>query len=233
MQTAAGGATAIGLAKVAQSSSAKDRTKRKKRTIYYNDARHYYLYVFEPPMKLYEARWPVDEVAGTTVDTFIYGVERGDGLFYPSKIGMLFGADKKPFTLAAYWRAWENMQSLIARGFDPLQILIDRAHDKGMDFFASLRMASYGGMKPAFKTDEGGQGLAHKEVRDHQFAVLQELAHRYNVEGIELDFAAAPGGSSHFLRPEDAQEHTPMRTPRLPTANAAPYRRAGPVCRIT
>src|SRR6266404_1290408 len=90
--------------------------KRKKRIIYFNDARHYYLFVFEPPMKLEDAWRPIDEAAGTTVNTFIYGVERGDGLFYPSKVGMRFGADIRPFTMAAYWRVWENMQSLIDRG---------------------------------------------------------------------------------------------------------------------
>ena len=54
---------------------------RKHRTIYFNDARHYYLFVFEPPMRLKDAWVPIDEVAGTAVDTFSYGVSRGDGLF--------------------------------------------------------------------------------------------------------------------------------------------------------
>ena len=61
---------------------------RRKRTIYFNDARHYYLFVFEPPMKLGDAWRPVDECAGTAVDTFIYGVSRegeNDGLFYPPR----------------------------------------------------------------------------------------------------------------------------------------------------
>ena len=113
---------------------------RRRRTIYFNDARHYYLFVFEPPMSLEDAWRPVDEVAGTSVDTFSYGVERGDGLFYPSKVGMRFGADIQPFEQAAYWRLWHNMQSLIDRGLDPLTVLIDRAHEKGMEFFASLRL---------------------------------------------------------------------------------------------
>ena len=74
---------------------------RKQRTIYFNDARHYYLFVFEPPMDLEDARRPIDEVAGTSVDTFSYGVERGDGLFYPSKASMRFGEDIRPFEQAA------------------------------------------------------------------------------------------------------------------------------------
>ena len=61
---------------------------RHRRTIYFNDARHYYLFAFEPPMRMEEAWRAVDEVAGTAIDTFIYGVECGDGLFYPSKVGM-------------------------------------------------------------------------------------------------------------------------------------------------
>ena len=95
---------------------------RRKRTIYFNDARHYYLFVHEPPMRLEDAWAPIDEVAGTGVDTFIYGVARGDGLFYPSKKGLRFGADKDSFDMAAYWRVWENMQSLIDRDLDPLRV---------------------------------------------------------------------------------------------------------------
>ena len=186
-------------------------SNRKKRTIYFNDARHYYLFVFEPPMTMEDAWRPIDEVAGTSINTFVYGIERGDGLFYPSKVGMQFGADKRPFTMAAYWRTWENLQSLSSRRLDPLKVLIDRAHDKGMDFFASMRMSSYGGMDPKFRVPEG-RGLAHPEVRDHQLAVLEELATDYETEGIELDFAAAPGGMPLCLRSEDVPEYTPVLT---------------------
>ena len=185
---------------------------RRSRTIYFNDARHYYLFVFEPPMRLRDAWAPIDEVAGTAVDTFIYGVSRGDGLFYPSQKGRRFGADLEKQTMAAYWRVWENMQSLIDRDLDPLRVLVDRAHDKGMDFFASLRMGDFPGLDPAFTIPGGGSGYVHQETRDHQFDVLEELATRYPVEGVELDFAAAPAGTGFWLKPEDVKEHTPLMT---------------------
>lgn len=185
---------------------------RRPRTIYFNDARHYYLFVFEPPMRLEDAWCPVDEAAGTAVDTFIYGVERTDGLFYPSRVGMRFGAGHHPFKDVYEWRVWSNMQSLIDRGLDPLTVLIDRAHQKGMDFFASLRMGGYGGMAAEHALATGGRGYVHPEVRDHVFAVLKELATEYPVEGVELDFAAAPGGSPFWLRPEDVPEYTPVMT---------------------
>ncbi len=218
IQGAAAAGAGIGLGAAGQaagapgeSTTATPKNSRKRRTIYFNDARHYYLYVFEPPMRLEDAWVPIDEVAGTTVDTFSYGVARGDGLFYPSKIGLLFGDDKRPFEMAAYWRAWECMQSLIARGLDPLKVLIDRAHAKGMDFIASLRMAGHGGMNPKHRAPEG-RGMAHQEVRDHQFKILNELVTDYEVEGVELDFAASPGGAPPILRPDDVKEYTPVLT---------------------
>ena len=185
---------------------------RQRRTIYFNDARHYYLFVFEPPIEMEDAWVPIDEVAGTGVDTFSYGVARGDGLFYPSKIGLLFGSDIQPFEQAAYWRIWSNMQSLMERGLDPLTVLIDRAHEKRMDFIASLRMGNYGGMDPDHKLDSGGRGWAHEEVRDHQFAVLQELSNEYETDGVEMDFSSSPGGSSFWLKPEDVEAYTPVMT---------------------
>ncbi|MFA6111089.1 MAG: hypothetical protein WDA75_20215, partial [Candidatus Latescibacterota bacterium] len=185
---------------------------RRRRTIYFNDARHYYLFVFEPPMRLEEAWVPIDEVAGTAVDTFIYGVARGDGLFYPSEVGLRFGADQPVFRDAPYWRVWENMQSLLDRGLDPLQVLVDRAHEKGLEFFASLRMGGFDGKPPELTVAKGGRGYADPEARAHQLAMVTELATRYPVEGVELDFAAAPGGCSFYLRPEDLGEHTPTLT---------------------
>ncbi|MDP6063613.1 MAG: hypothetical protein QGI49_02320 [SAR202 cluster bacterium] len=185
---------------------------RRKRTIYFNDARHYYLFVIEPPMSLEHAWQPVDEIAGTSVDTFSYGVERGDGLFYPSKVGMRFGADIQPFEQAAYWRLWHNMQSLIDRGLDPLAVLIDRAHEKDMEFLASLRLGCYGDMNPAHNTRSGGRGFMIQMVRDHVAAVLDELATDYDTDGVELDFAAPPGGASLYFQEQDVKAGTPIMT---------------------
>ena len=120
---------------------------KQQRTIYFNDARHYYLFVFEPPMTIEDATRPIDECSGTSVDTFIYGVARADGLFYDSKVGMQFkhgehGPNSPGFKQAAYWRLWNNLQSLMDKGIDPLSVLIDKAHAQNMEFFASLRLGA-------------------------------------------------------------------------------------------
>ena len=177
---------------------------KQQRTIYFNDARHYYLFVFEPPMTLEDACRPIDECSGTSVDTFIYGVARADGLFYNSKAGMQFkhgehGTDSPGFKQAAYWRLWNNLQSLIDRDIDPLSVLIDKAHSQNMEFFASLRLGSYGGINPEFLLENGGGGFLHSEVRNHQSKVLKELADDYETDGLELDFAAPPAGDSYLL----------------------------------
>ena len=212
-RAAVAGAAGIALNAATDEAEAASRNpRRKKRTVYFNDARHYYLFVFEPPMTLEDAWRPIDECAGTTVDTFVYGVARNDGLFYPSKVGLRWGEDQQPFTFAAYYRMWQNMQSLIDRGLDPLTVLIDRAHDKGMEFFASLRMASIPGTDPKHDVAKGGRGLAEPEMREHQYRVLEELATRYDSDGVELDFAASPGGQSPFFRPEDVEKNTPVLT---------------------
>ena len=199
---------------------------KRKRVIYANDARHFYLFVFDPPMTMEDAWRPIDDVAGTSVDTFVYMVERGDGLFYPSKVGQRFGSDIQPFDHVAYYHVWYNMQSLIDRGLDPLTVLIDRAHDKGMEFIASVRMTNYLGVDKSMLTPEG-RGYVHKEIRDAKFAVLKELAQDYQTDGIEMDFSCPPGGGPAALREEDVDEHTSTITDFVRSVADAVHSRPG------
>ena len=179
----------------------------RRRTIYYDDARHFFLWNFEPPMDMRDVHVPVDQVAGTAVDTFIYGVARDDGLFYGTKASTMFGSDQESFASHYAWRAHYCLQSLADRGLDILSLLIDRSHEKGMEFIASLRLGSYATMSKEWSTREGGGGWVHEEMRTHLMGIICELAHDYPTDGVELDFAAAPGGSPHCLRSEDLLEH--------------------------
>ena len=165
-------------------------------------------------MRLEDAWRPVDEVAGTGVDTFVYGLSRDDGLFYPSRVGQQFGADRGPAEreLSAYWRVSENMASLEARGLDPLQVLIDRAHEKSMDFIASLRMGATPGLDPSLSVANGGEGYANPQVVRHQLAVLTELSADYPLDALELDFSASPGGSSLCFPYGSGPQHMPIMT---------------------
>ena len=163
------------------------------------------------------------------MNTFSYGVNRGDGLFYPSDIGTAFGGGaEQKFDQVAYWRVAENMRSLLSTGHDPLGVLIDRAHHHGMEFIASLRMGGFDGLLPTqpadeigqstpsgpsqLATSEGGKGLLDPRAQCHQLAILEELVTRYNSDGVELDFACAPGGGAAVFQPEDAVHGAPVLT---------------------
>ena len=186
---------------------------RRQRTIYFNDARHFYLFVFEPPMRMEDMWRPVDEVAGTGVDTLVYGVARADGLFYPSRAGKSFRSDMAEIDSAIYWKVRQNILSLQERGVDILQALADRAHDRGMEFFASFRMGTYEGVgSPDADPAEGGRGLADAGARENQLRVFEEMVTQYDMEGLELDFGASPGGMPPVLLDEDVAEYGPVLT---------------------
>ncbi|MDE2756095.1 MAG: hypothetical protein OXI92_06050, partial [Acidobacteriota bacterium] len=207
-----------GAASAAGPHSKPKRASRPRRTMYFNDARHYYLYAFEPPMTMEDAWRPVDELVETSVDTLIYGVETGGGLFSDTKVGRRAMSQPLPFESSYYWRAWYNMQSLIDRGLDPLQVLIDRAHERQLDFIISLRMGGaprdpryvIGTSGPAAGGGgrlENNMDFAHPWVRNTQFSWMEELA-SYPAEGIEYDFAFTP----YYFKPDEVERHTPLMT---------------------
>ena len=182
---------------------------KRRRTIYFNDTRHFYLYALEPPLSMEELWLPVDEVAGTSVDTFALAVEGGSGLFYPTRAGDRF-TDRQE--VGSYtWRAVKILEDLDKRGIDLLAALIDRAHSRGLDFFASLRMHGHQTMEPAIQVRNGGIGLGDEGVRDHLLGVIRELLTNYDTEGIELDLAA-PGGTAFHFPVDQGPEYAPLLT---------------------
>ena len=56
------------------------------------------------------------------------------------------------------------MDSLAERELDPLQILIDAAHDHGMEFIASLRAPAYLGLDESFTASEETQGIMAEQA---------------------------------------------------------------------
>ena len=201
------------------------RDSGKRRLLYYNDSRHTYMYSYDPPMTLEEARAPVDEVAGTAVGTFIYGSGAGPAAMHDSKAGEVWGRRFEKFDSAWAWRAYENVKSLIDAGYDPLNILIERAHEKGMDFFASLRLNHP--MDPAdednpfnwqFRMDHPewcltGEGKhsfnwVHPEVRAERFAYIEEYLTKYDIEGLELEFTFCP----YYFEADEAERNAPIMT---------------------
>ena len=203
------------------------------RLLFYNDARHYHLYCYEPPISLEDARAPVDEIAGTRVDTFVYGFGAGPSMFHLTEVGEVFGSHLEAFrdipgvqrgTLPT-WRAHENIMSLKERGVDLLRLLIDRAHEKDLAFYASLRQTHavasddvHNYFNWQFKIDHPEWCLRGKrkhafdfsypEVRAERFALAEETVNRYDVDGFEIDWAFWP----YFFEEEEIGPKTPILT---------------------
>ena len=196
-----------------------------RRLLFYNDARHFYIYCYDPPMRLEDAWAPVDEIAGTRVDTLVYGFGAGPTMFHDTQAGEVWGRRLETFKGLHAWRAYENVKSLIDRGLDPLNLLIERAHQKGLDFFASLRQTH--SVSPdavddefnwQFKVDHPewclrGRGkyafnFVHPEVRAERFAIIEETVNKYDVEGFEVDWAFLP----IFFEDGEVEQNTPILT---------------------
>ena len=103
-------------------------------------------------------------------------------------------------------------------GYEFLQFLIDRSHQKGMQFLAGLRMNDRhpnAGEQPFFKEHPewhlgpnypGALDYKYEGVRDTVLAVAEETLSRYDVDGIELDWMR------HCLvfKPNEADKHAPL-----------------------
>ena len=95
------------------------------------------------------------------------------------------------------------------RGTDPLTIVIERAHQKGLKVFAEFRVNRYA-REPSYgqssffhehpelllkdaqtKGNEHRMNWARPEVREHHLAFYTDLLERYDVDGIDLEFRRA------------------------------------------
>ncbi len=204
-----------------------------RRLLFYNDARHHHIYNSEPPMSLEQARLPVDEIAGTSVDTLVYGFGPGPTMFHLTRVGEIFGERLETFTDIAgvhrgtvvAWRAYENIMSLKRQGFDLLKVLIDRSHEKGIEFYASIRQSHPADPSDVnnyfnwqFRIDHPewclkGEGehafnWIHPEVRAERLAIIEETVNRYDIVGLEIDWCFWP----FFFEDSEVEQNSAILT---------------------
>jgi len=168
-------------------------------------------------------------LAGTHVDVISWSVLGGwaDAPVYDSKVQPIYGDAHGDIT--PYWKSvTKNVKQLIKAGRGPLQVVIDFAHENDMELFASVRMNDShdsfipGGVTlwkkehPEFLVDSTGipnnrdehplglyviaQDFTHQEVRDRKFEIIEEVARRYDVDGIELNYIRHPVFFSRTMR---------------------------------
>jgi len=126
--------------------------ERQRRLIYHRDLAG--TDWFEAPLKAKDLIWDfVGRAAGTHVDTFVLHVtydvypSKLEAKQYVSETGAPVGlmgdhatwAPRQGLT-ANSWRRLANKQALFDQDIDPVQMLLEAAHEAGMDFFAGIRM---------------------------------------------------------------------------------------------
>ncbi len=205
----------------------------KPKLILNNDARHYLMYRFDPPLSRKRLQSPVDEILGTGVDTLSFGLASGATFLHDSKVADKWGDSVVDHDNGVmWWRAAKNLEAALAAGMDPLQIVIDRAHEKDIQVIASMRINDAGTangpnrqpymcnrlkidhpeymigeedpLRPAVKTC---LNFAIDEVRQERLNVIEEVCDRYGADGIEIDEYVRV-----FFKPSEVERNTPLLT---------------------
>jgi hypothetical protein len=150
-------ATAGGAASESQSGA--DHVQRhravKPEIIFNTDARHSSIYLYEPPMSERKYVEPIDEVLDLGVDTISYTVGDCSVLLYDTKVGERWGHNHDLINHEVWHRAAQNCAAMIESGRDPLRVVCDHAHSRGMNFLAHLLLGLF--HKPASRTTDGRQ----------------------------------------------------------------------------
>ena len=204
---------------------------QKPKLIHYNDARHYSIYRYEPPMSLHQWRQPVDEILGTDVDTLVYGLGSGETFLHGTQAGLKWGEGVEEHNMSMmWWRATKNLDLALEAGIDPLAVAVERAHEKGRHILGSLRMTEptspddanpymlgrlkrehpevmIGENHPDYPRAAGCADYTREEVRAERLEVIEEVCGRYGMDGLEFDPYMGV-----FFKPSEAREKTPVLT---------------------
>jgi hypothetical protein len=142
-------------------------------------------------------RW-VQTLAGTQVDVISWVAALPDVCFFDTRIGDRFGRGGSVYE-SWEWEIVKNLESLISAGDDPLKVVCETAHRAGIQVMAAVRMndehqggslqGGFFGSHPEWRIAKSvALDYSFAEVRDHRFAVIQEVVERFDVDGLELDW---------------------------------------------
>ncbi len=129
-------------------------------------------------------------------------------------------------------RAHQNARRLIDSGNDPLKVICEHAHAKGLPVYSTLLVQQGRGpqeqdvrcsefrfasahLEIGAKTgvDESWLGhrcldFAHDEVREERYALIEETVRRYPVDGFELQLNYNP----YYFHPDEVADGRPLMT---------------------
>ena len=208
----------------------------KPRMMFYHDGRHPHIYLYEPPMQREEYEAAIDELSGTTIEAVMFGLAEGRTFLHDTKVGELWGHNVDKWPHLVWRRTHQNAKHLIEEGNDPLRVVCDRAHEKGMllyptllvqvgsdvrgsdratwvrcsDFRFENKHLEIGAKSDLDSSFPGFDGLdfKHEEVREERFAFIEEVLTSYPVDGFELQLNNLP----YYFHPDEVEAGRPIMT---------------------
>jgi len=182
----------------------------KPRLIYDNDARHHLVYRYDPPISMHRLRQPVDEILGTSVDMLFFGFISQQTYPFEAKTGLYWLWTEGERSQVMWWRGGENLKQALEIGNDPLKIIVDRAHEHGIQVLTWLHWEPEDpdSSELATYTDH-----ADPEVRRKRLETIEEACDSYGLDGIGLDYYVPPVVfSAEVPRPSKVPNNAPALT---------------------
>ena len=136
------------------------------RLIYNSDGDSTTFITFPPPMTPEQACRDIEETADTAVEVFSNSMGRGDETFsHSTEFGEVYGSNvtEWPEGEGLEWVKWmaDSTRALLDQGVNIIELLAARAHERGMQFWPTLRMndiheddtARFGAFRSTFKKE--------------------------------------------------------------------------------
>lgn len=203
----------------------------KPRIMFYHDGRHPHIYRYEPPMSKKQYVACIDELVGTPVDSVAFCLGEGRTMLHDTKVGELLGHNVVEWDHHIFRRAHQNARNLIEEGNDPLRIVCERAHEKGLLLYPSLFIQMFGKENATVRCSDfrlrnehleirargdldadmlwiDGLDFKHQDVRDERFRLIEETVSEYPVDGFELHMNSYP----RFFHPTEVEAGTKIMT---------------------
>lgn len=165
-----------------------------------------FIYAIKPTTEE-DLRTEIEPYRHTDYGTFLLESFGADKTNYPSKVGHMAGQDQDLFTAPGYRYYAESLGELSRKGINPVKVLVDAAHEMGMDIHVGIRPAGWSHPTPFSDLwdtpfyldnpqwrciDRDGTEItrmswAHREVRKHMIDLLVENM-SFGADGAHLMF---------------------------------------------
>ncbi|MFO1458598.1 MAG: hypothetical protein U1G08_04250 [Verrucomicrobiota bacterium] len=142
---------------------------------------------------------------GSQVDTLLVCVN-AQVMYFPTRVGTQRGTASTTEERARWSpherQRHETVERFLASGMDPWAVIVNAARQRGLEALMTFRMNDAHGNDflrttfwqdhPECRLPNGALDFSRAEVRDYVGTLIEEVADRYDADGIELDFQRFP-----------------------------------------